>query len=429
MHMLSVVMPAYNEEQSIAAVVKRLDRSADELLRKNTQVSDVEILIVNDGSTDRTEERARASARARVITHEKNQGYGAALKTGFLKSKGDIVAFLDADGTYPPEYLGSLCTPIIDGQADMTVGTRDRSGHSGMPFLRRAGNLLFARLLSWIAETPVTDSASGMRAFRKSILPRLLPLPDGLDFIAGLSTRALYEGVRVLEIRIPYAERQGTSKLSTMKDGFRFLRTFILIALTYNPLKFFGLLGLVSLAMACYLGIAPVTYYALYRRVEDWEIYRLFTILVLAIIGLQLINVGIIGNRLLGLVSGLPVETRSILGRLFLSRTISRVGWKIGAALCLGAVVLNHRTIGQYLILRSIYVHWSYVITGATMFLVGVQLLMTSGLLAIFRKIEERQSYLGTLQAASNEGHNIAEDPKTMVTRAAVPGKGSPMST
>ncbi len=64
-----------------------------------------------------------------------------------------------------------------------------------------------------------------------------------------------------------------------MKDGFRFLRTFILVALTYNPLKFFGLLGLVSLAMACYLEIAPVTYYALYRRVEDWEIYRLFSIL------------------------------------------------------------------------------------------------------------------------------------------------------
>jgi len=402
MHKLSVVMPAYNEEQAIASVLERIDRVADELLKKNSQIVDIEILVVNDGSTDRTEERARASPRARVVTHQKNLGYGAALKTGFLAARGDIIAFLDADGTYPPECLGRLCTPIIEGRADMTVGARDRTGESGMPFLRRTGNVLFARLLSWIAEIPVADSTSGMRVFRKTTLPRLLPLPDGLDFIAGFSTRALYERLRVLEIPIPYAERRGSSKLSVIRDGLRFLRTFITVAVTYNPLKFFGFAGLIFLFLACYLAIGPVAYYVLHGRVEDWEIYRLLTILVLCIIGLELINVGIFGNRLLALIFDLPVETRSLFGRLILSHNLSRTGWRIGLVLCLGAAVLNYQTIGQYLTLRSIYVHWSYVITGATLFLVGVQLLMTSGLLAVFRKVQERQAFQRALHAAHN---------------------------
>ncbi len=403
MRILSVVIPAYNEEESIASVVKRVDSAADSLLTNHAGMSEVEILVVNDGSTDRTAERAKVSPRVRVINHPTNQGYGAALKTGFLKSKGDLIAFLDADGTYPPEYLGALCKPVIEGCADMTVGTRNKVGQSGMPFVRRVGNFLFARVLTWIAETPVSDSASGMRVFRKSTLPRLLPLPDGLDFIVGLSTRTFHESLTVLEIPIPYAEREGRSKLSVLKDGFRFLRTFIVVGATYNPLKFFGVLGVLSLVLASYLGIGPVIYYLRYRRVEDWEIYRLFTILVLGIVGVQLINFGIIGNRLLALVSGLHFEKRSLVGRLFLNRGFSGTSLKMGAALCIGAVVLNYPTIMQYLTLRSIYVHWAYVITGATMFLVGAQLLMAWGLLAIFRKVEQRQAYLKTLEAKGED--------------------------
>lgn len=398
MQILSIVIPAYNEAESIAALIRRVDGAAEELLRNDSQISDVEILVVNDGSTDQTAEKARASPKVRVINHQKNQGYGGALKTGFLNSRGDLIAFLDADGTYPPEYLKTLCEPVIEGKADMVVGTRDRGKQSGMPFIRRVGNWLFARLLGWITETPVSDSASGMRVFRKSILPRLLPLPDGLDFIAGMSTRALHEDLRVIEIPIPYAKRQGRSKLSFVRDGFRFLRTFIFVAATYNPLKFFGLIGLLLLVLAFYLGISPIIYYLQHQRVEDWEIYRLFTILVLGILSLQLINFGIISNRLLAIVSGLPVETRSLFGRLFLNRSFSGLSWKIGAALCMGAVVINYRTIAQYLTLQSIYVHWSYIITGGTMFLVGAQLLMSGALFAIFRKVEERQAYLKTLE-------------------------------
>lgn len=394
---LSIVIPAYNEEDGIDTILRRTHEAAASLTRADERLPDVEVLVVDDGSSDRTAERVRAWPGTRLVSHSRNRGYGAALKTGFLEARGDLVGFLDADGTYPPESFRALCGPILDGNADVTVGTRSRTEDSGMPLLRRIGNSFFAALLSWIAETPTADSASGMRVFRRADLPRLLPLPDGLDFIVGFATRTLHENLRIVEIPIPYAERSGRSKLNVLRDGLRFLRTFVATGATYNPLKFFGTAAVVLLLLALWLGIGPVRYYLVHRRVEDWEIYRLSTILVLGMAGLGLINYGILGNRLLAIASGKPVEKRGLLGRLFLSRSFGNLSWKLGVLLCTAAVVLNARTIGQYLRLRAISVHWSFIITGATLFLVGAQLLMSGGLAWVFRKFEERQAYLRRL--------------------------------
>ena len=391
--MLSIVIPAYNEEGSIGPIVERTRHAVRALADHHPTLGDHEIIVVDDASTDGTRTEAEDTGAVRVVAHRKNKGYGAALKTGFLATRGDVIAFLDADGTYPPEYLGPLCDPILDGKADMSIAVRDRGLGSGMPVLRRIGNAVFARLLSWIAEAPVSDSASGMRAFRRSLLPRLFPLSNGLDFIVGMSTRAFHEGVRMAEVPIPYAKRQGRSKLSIFREGYRFLRTFITVASTYNPLKFFGALGLACAVLASYLAIGPITHYLSRHRVEDWEIYRLLTILVLVVTGLLLVNYGVIAARVSSIVTGLPVETRSFLGRLLLTRKSSRNTWWIGLALCAGAIALNWRTIAQYLALRSIRVHWSYVFTGALMFLVGAQLVMTASLLGLFRRIEERLAF------------------------------------
>lgn len=419
--MLSVIIPAYNEQESVASVVARVDHAITSLIRLHPQLLDGEILIVDDGSTDETAARARVSSRVRVIDHARNQGYGAALKTAFLESRGDLIAFLDADGTYPPEQLVPLCEPVIEGRADMAVGVRSRASGTGMPLIRRLGNSFFARALSWVASVHVSDSASGMRVFRRAVLPRLLPLPDGLDFIVGLTTRALHEGLRIVEIPIPYDERQGRSKLSVLGDGLRFLRTLIVVAVTYNPLRFLGSVAALTLLLAGYLGLGPVMYYLRHGAVADWEIYRLATILVLGVIGLQLMNLGIIGNRLLALLGGAPRKSEGLLEKVLLGPGFARASWKIGAVLCLGAVGLNRSTIVQYLTLRSIDVHWSFIITGATMFLVGAQLLMVGALLLIFLKVEDRQRYIRGLTFASP-----AERPATAPVPAAPPVESAP---
>lgn len=394
MSTLSIVVPAYNEEESIAELTVRVAHAASELLERDEGITDYEFLIVNDGSADRTEEIARGLDGVRVVSHVANLGYGAALKTGFAEAHGDIICFLDADGTYPPESLPQLCLPVAAGKADIVVGTRGQS-NNGMPVLRRVGNVLWRYLLTWIAETRVTDAASGMRAFRRALLPQLLPLPDGLDFIAGFSTRSLHEGFRIMEVPIPYAERAGQSKLNVLSDGWRFLRTYLTVALTYNPLKFFGATAIITLALALYLGVGPVMYYIQNRRVEDWEVYRLMTILVLLVVSFQLVNLGLVINRVVALATGRPLERRSLFGRLLFDKGYSRAFAPGGALLCIAAVVLNHETIWQYALLRSIEVHWSYILTGAALFLMGSQMLATAAILTIIRQNEQRRVRLG----------------------------------
>ena len=184
--------------------------------------------------------------RLRVIRHTKNRGYGGALKTGFSQAQGDLVGFLDADGTYPPEYFPQLCQKAMEG-ADLVVGSRMAGAESQMPATRRVGNLFFANLLSILGRQRVTDSASGMRIFSRSILEQIYPLPDGLNLTPVMSTRALHESLRVAEVPIPYSERVGRSKLSVVRDGTVFLQSIVWTVMCYNPVRIFGLLGLAGI--------------------------------------------------------------------------------------------------------------------------------------------------------------------------------------
>jgi glycosyltransferase involved in cell wall biosynthesis len=146
----------------------------------------------------------------RWCKHARNGGYGAALKTGFAAATGEWVGFLDADGTYPPEYFPALIKAAVEQDADLVIGSRMAGAESQMPVTRRIGNLIFARLVNIISASKITDSASGMRIFKKSILGQLYPLPDGLNLTPVMSTRALHERLKMIEVPIPYSERIGS---------------------------------------------------------------------------------------------------------------------------------------------------------------------------------------------------------------------------
>ncbi|TLN03920.1 glycosyltransferase family 2 protein, partial [bacterium] len=213
MTILSIVIPAYNEEKGIIEIMERVLTIRESL--KEVGVDEMELLVVNDGSRDRTAEVAGEVASkydgVRIISHPRNRGYGAALKTGFAQAKGELVGFLDADGTYPPEYFPQLCKEALNG-AELVIGSRMAGADSQMPATRRLGNVIFATLLSVLGWQRVTDSASGMRVFKKETLARLSPLPDGLNLTPVMSTRAVHEGIKMVEVPIPYSERVGRSK-------------------------------------------------------------------------------------------------------------------------------------------------------------------------------------------------------------------------
>ena len=393
MRILSVVIPAYNEEDGIAPILERVLKVKDAVQKSPGAIEDVEVIVVNDASQDRTCDIASSYPDVTVITHSQNKGYGGALKTGFAAAKGEWIGFLDADGTYPPEEFPALCEAMVSQNADMVIGSRMTGAKSGMPIRRYIGNKFFAYLLSWIVGSAITDTASGQRVFKRTILPQLLPLPDGLHLTPAMSTAALHEGLNIIEVPIRYDNRVGRSKLHIVSDGFRFLNIIIRTARLYNPLKFFGVVGLALLAIGCFLSVEPITYYLDVRRVEDTEIYRLVTIMVLFVTGINVMVFGAFANHILEIVRGKTLAQSSLLGKYVLNRrTIGRSGL-LGTILMLGAVSLNYQALYEYITSGYIFVHWVYVLTGATLFLVGLQLLMGSILVGILQEINERQKF------------------------------------
>ena len=134
----------------------------------------LELIVVDDGSKDRTAQIIAATPGVRLVQHPHNRGYGAALKSGFNAATGELLGFLDADGTYPPEHLPELCKAALEG-ADIVVGSRRSGASSEMPAVRKLGNFIWSNLLTLIAGQRVMDPASGMRIFHRERAGKDLP--------------------------------------------------------------------------------------------------------------------------------------------------------------------------------------------------------------------------------------------------------------
>jgi glycosyltransferase involved in cell wall biosynthesis len=388
MTVLSIVIPAYNEEKGIAEIAARV-LSVEPALKK-VGVDRLELLVVDDGSKDHTVEVATAIPGVGLIRHPQNKGYGAALKTGFSKASGELIGFLDADGTYPPEYFPQLCQAALDGH-DLVIGSRMAGEDSKMPFMRRVGNFFFANLLTLLSHQKVTDSASGMRVFKREILEQIYPLPDGLNLTPVMSTRAVHEGINIKEIPIPYSERVGRSKLSVIRDGRIFMQSMLWTALSYNPVRILGLLGLGGLGLA---GI--VFLWILYLRsnnvltLSPWGVAVLFIALISAVTGVNLFALGVTFNYLVALFYKKSIR-QGLFGRpIFKTPVEQHFGWlgllAIVAGPTIGVVALvwgaNDWAIGRL---------WFYMVCSALIFLVGVQLVVYWLLLRILEELSQRE--------------------------------------
>lgn len=371
MTMLSVVIPAYNEETGIAAIAKRVLAVEERL--SGVGVSELELIIVDDGSVDRTAEIAGNMEGVRLIKHPENKGYGAALKTGFSQAKGDLVGFLDADGTYPPEHFPQLCDKALDG-ADLVIGSRMAGAESEMPLTRRIGNVFFATLLSLLGRQRVSDSASGMRVFKKEILEQLYPLPDGLNLTPVMSTRAIHEDIQMAEVAIPYSERMGHSKLSVVRDGSIFLHSIVWTVLSYNPVRIFGMVGLMGLGIAMIIGLGLVL-----ARVNGitnlgpWGVAAVYGGLISAVTGISLFSLGVTFNYLVSLFYKSPIR-QGLFGKPIFSYPLERhFGWTGLFSILLG-VVLGGISLGLGVNGWEIERLWLYLLGSAMMMLIGVQL-------------------------------------------------------
>ncbi|MBI5244496.1 MAG: glycosyltransferase family 2 protein [Elusimicrobia bacterium] len=242
---LSVVVPAFNEEPGIAGVVSGLKEAMAGAGLK--PADDFEILVVDDGSTDRTAELAE-EAGARVLRHPTNRGYGRSLLSGFAAARFPWLLMIDADGSYPPEDAAKLLAWAP--RFDMAVGARQGPLFWGGPihtFLR----WIYLVLASFVAGERVPDANSGLRLIRKEALDRSMPvLCYGYSLSTTMTLSFLQGGRFVAFVPVSYVERKGSSKVRSLRDIPRTLQIMVQVILYYNPLKFVVFLAFLPGALA-----------------------------------------------------------------------------------------------------------------------------------------------------------------------------------
>lgn len=225
---ISIVLPAKNEAAVIGQTIEKI---------KNLQMIDkIEIIVVNDGSTDSTQEVAE-QAGARVILHPYSKGNGAAIKTGARSAIGDIIVFMDADGQHNPNDIPRLIGKLEQGY-DLVVGARQKGSQASIG--RGIANSLYNNLATYMTEHPVEDLTSGFRAVRADKFREFLYLlPNGFSY-PTTSTMAFFRaGYSVTYVPIHAAKRIGKSHINPVKDGIRFFLIIFKIATLFSPLKMF----------------------------------------------------------------------------------------------------------------------------------------------------------------------------------------------
>lgn len=390
---LSIVIPAYNEEHGIAEIVERVLAVQKDL--PAVGVDDMELLIVDDGSKDNTAFIAQGLAEkfstVRIICHPKNKGYGAALKTGFANARGELIGFLDADGTYPPEYFPKLCLAALDG-CDIVVGSRMAGSDSKMPVTRRVGNFFFANLLTLLSSQRVSDSASGMRVFKREVLENIYPLPDGLNLTPVMSTRALHEGIRITEVPIPYSERLGRSKLSVVRDGMTFLQSMLWTVLAYNPVRVLGMIGLVGLVLALLIvgGLTAARFNGV-TTLGLWGVAAVYTALIAAVTGVSIFALGATFNYLVSLFYKRPIR-QGLFGKPLFKHSLERhFGW-LGLTLSIlglaaAVTIVSIGDVNGWEINRI----WLWLSGSAMLFLTGVQLVIYWVLMRVLQELSQSE--------------------------------------
>lgn len=225
----SVIIPAYNEEKSILDTISKLKKTLKSL--------PYEIIVVNDGSNDRTGFILRRIHGIKVINHAVNKGYGASLKSGLRIVQGEWIIITDADGTYPISDIPRLLKHIP--RNDMVVGAR--TGRKVyVPLLRRPAKWMLRIVARVVTGIRIPDLNSGLRVFRKDMAMKFWGLfPQGFSFTTTLTIAALVNNYDVKYIPINYFKRKGKSSINPVKDflGFNFL--IFRVAMNFAPLKFF----------------------------------------------------------------------------------------------------------------------------------------------------------------------------------------------
>ena len=271
--MLIIGIPAYNEEKNIASMILKLRESADK------------IIVCNDGSTDLT---GKISEELNVITihHKENLGYGAAIRSIFLKAKeldGDILVTFDADGQHMVTDIKNVISPIEKKQSDVVVGSRFLTKSNSVPQYRKLGINIITKVTNSTLNEKLTDAQSGFRAYSKDVLRKIIPTDTGMGVSTELLIKSSSLGFRISEVPITISYEGETSTHNPVSHGVDVLLSTIKYTALERPLKFYGIPAMVFLVIGFSFTFLSIQFYA--------DVGRLSTNLTLISAGTVLIGV------------------------------------------------------------------------------------------------------------------------------------------
>ncbi len=227
----SIVIPIYNEENSITSTIDQLHQ-----VMREAQC-EYEIIVVNDGSTDNSQKVLAIRNDIRLILHRKNRGYGAALKTGISQATYPLIVITDGDGTYPNHMIPYLVSMSRD--ADMVVGSRTGENVT-YSNLRKIPKWFLVRFAEWVTDTNIPDMNSGLRVIRKTEVEKFKKiLPNAFSFTTTITVALLTNGYIVNYVPIDYYHREGKSKIKPIRDTLHFVQLILRTGLYFAPLRIF----------------------------------------------------------------------------------------------------------------------------------------------------------------------------------------------
>ena len=275
---LSIVIPAFNEEEGIGDVVDRVH----ETMQKCTCPYD--IIVVDDGSEDITYQALQGKS-LRLLQHDTNRGYGAALKTGIQVAQYQHIAIMDADGTYEEEAILRMIEHMYD--YDMVVGART-GADVNIPLIRRPPKWILNKLANFMTETRIPDLNSGLRIFDKDVVKKFFSiLPMNFSFTTTITLAMLTNGYMVKYIPINYSKRKGKSKIRPLQDTANFFALIVRTTMYFAPLKIFAPLSLFILTLSL-VKFLVVDVYLLQNLTEST--------LLLLVTGLQIGMLGLLAD-------------------------------------------------------------------------------------------------------------------------------------
>jgi glycosyltransferase involved in cell wall biosynthesis len=364
---VSVVIPCLNEEGSIRRCVAEARKALE------GQVWDGEVIVADNGSDDRSAEFAKESGA--LVVHEPRRGYGSAYRAGFAAAQGEYIVMADADLTYDFGDIPRFVSKLDEG-ADLVMGDRMGGIQPGaMPWLHRyVGNPVLTGILNLFFRTGVRDAHCGMRAVRRSALPALDLRTTGMEFASEMVIRAGKERLAIEEIPIHYHPREGESKLSSFRDGWRHLR-FLLV---HSPTWLFIVPGAVLAVLGTLIALTVLLQVDVLGR--EWDLHTMVGAALLMIVGTQVLALGLCahayGTYFMGEKDPWFDRMRA---RFRLEHGLLLGGLVVWAGLVVGAVILGiwiDRGFGALSEERL-------ALLAATLVIVGIQIFFSSFLLSI----------------------------------------------